>query len=182
MLTFDDGPDPKYTPQILDILKTAGVKATFFLVGSRAELYPDLVRRIVREGHEVGNHTYTHPNVGLIADSQVKVELNATQRLIEAICGRSTTLFRPPYNADSNPNKAEEIQPLLIAQDLGYWIALEDVDTEDWSRPGVAAILERVRNGRVEGGNIVLMHDAGGNREANRRGAARGHRILAQSR
>ena len=165
VLTFDDGPDPKYTPQILDILKAAGVKATFFLVGSRAELYPDLVRRIVREGHEVGNHTYTHPNVGLIADSQVKVELNATQRLIEAICGRSTTLFRPPYNADSNPNKAEEIQPLLIAQDLGYWIALEDVDTEDWSRPGVSAILERVRNGRMEGGNIVLMHDAGGNRE-----------------
>ena len=165
VLTFDDGPDPKYTPQILEILKKTGVKATFFLVGSRAELYPELVRRIVREGHEIGNHTYTHPNVGLITDSQVKVELNATQRLIEAICGRSTTLFRPPYNADANPNKAEEIQPLLIAQDLGYWIALEDVDTEDWSRPGVAAILERVRNGRVEGGNVILLHDAGGNRE-----------------
>jgi cellulose synthase/poly-beta-1,6-N-acetylglucosamine synthase-like glycosyltransferase/peptidoglycan/xylan/chitin deacetylase (PgdA/CDA1 family) len=165
VLSFDDGPDPKYTPQILDILKRENVKATFFLVGSRAELYPDLVRRIVREGHEIGNHTYTHPNVGLIPESQVKVELNATQRLIEAICGRSTTLFRPPYNADANPNKAEEIQPLLLAQDLGYWIALEDIDTEDWSRPGVAKILERVRNGRVEGGNIVLLHDAGGNRE-----------------
>lgn len=165
VLTFDDGPDPKYTPQILDILKREGVKATFFLVGSRAELYPDLVRRIVREGHELGNHTYTHPNVALISDAQVRLELNATQRLIEAISGRSTTLFRPPYNADSNPNKAEEIQPLLIAQDLGYWIALEDVDTEDWARPGVAAIIERVRNGRVDGGNVVLLHDAGGNRE-----------------
>lgn len=164
-LTFDDGPDPKYTPQILDILKREGVKGTFFLVGSRAELYPDLVRRIVSEGHEIGNHTYTHPNVGLISDAQVRLELNATQRLIEAISGRSTTLFRPPYNADSNPNKAEEIQPLLIAQDLGYWIALEDVDTEDWSRPGVGVIIERVRDGRVEGGNVVLMHDAGGNRE-----------------
>ena len=165
VLTFDDGPDPKYTPQILDILKREGVKASFFLVGSRAELYPEIVRRIVREGHEIGNHSYTHANIGLVSEQQVRLELNATQRLIEAICGRSTTLFRPPYNADTNPNKSEEIAPLLIAQDLGYWIALEDVDTEDWSRPGVAGILERVRNGRVEGGNVVLMHDAGGNRE-----------------
>ncbi len=94
---------PKWTPMVLDILKKYNIKATFFLVGSQAEQYPDLVRRIVAEGHLVGNHTYTHANLADIPPEQIQIELNATQRLIESITGRSTTLFRPPYNADSQP-------------------------------------------------------------------------------
>ncbi len=164
-LTFDDGPDPTWTPMILDVLKREGVKATFFIVGSRAELYPGLVRRIVDEGHELGNHTYTHGNVALMSDRQVRLELNATQRLIETVTGRSTLLFRPPYNADSHPTKLDEIRPLSLAQSLGYMIALEDVDTMDWARDGVDKIVERAKQGRAAGGNVVLLHDAGGDRE-----------------
>ena len=163
-LTFDDGPDPSWTPQILDILKKYDVKATFFLVGSQAETYPGLVRRIIDEGHEIGNHTYTHPNLGQISAKQIEIELNATQWLIESITGRSTTLFRPPYNADSRPTRVAELSPLKQVQDdLGYLIVLENVDPEDWARPGVAEILNRVKEQR-EDGNIILLHDAGGNR------------------
>lgn len=163
-LTFDDGPDPKWTPKILDILKKHNVKATFFVLGSQAENYPGLVQRIVNEGHEIGNHSYTHPNISEISDQQIRLELNATQRLLESITGRSTVLFRPPYNADSNPSRLKEILPLKqIQNDLGYLIALENIDPEDWSRPGADAIVDRVKEQR-ELGNIILLHDAGGNR------------------
>ena len=100
-ITFDDGPDPRWTPKILDILKAANVKATFFVVGVNAERYPALVRRIVNEGHEIGNHTYYHPNLALCWPEHVRLELNATQLLLETITGRATTLFRPPYAADT---------------------------------------------------------------------------------
>src|SRR5207249_542674 len=99
-LTFDDGPDPEWTPKILDILKAAKVKAAFFLVGVNAEHYPNLVRRIVDEGHEIGNHTYYHPNLALCWPEHIRLELNATQLLIQTLTGRATTLFRPPYAAD----------------------------------------------------------------------------------
>ena len=105
-ISFDDGPDSEWTPQILDILKDRGVKASFFVVGSKMEEYPGLVRRIVAEGHEIGVHTYTHPDLSLISDERVRLELNATQRLIETLTGRSTILFRPPYNADSTARQS----------------------------------------------------------------------------
>ena len=163
-LTFDDGPDPKWTPQILDILKERNIKACFFMLGSQAEANPGLVRRIVREGHEIGNHTYTHPNIAETSDNQIRLELNATQFLLESITGRSTILFRPPYNADSNPDRLKDILPLKQVQDnLGYLIVLENIDPEDWARPGANAILDRVKEQR-DLGNIVLLHDAGGNR------------------
>ncbi|HIJ90104.1 MAG: glycosyltransferase [Desulfobulbaceae bacterium] len=163
-ITFDDGPDPQWTPKILDILKAKGVSATFFMVGANMEKYPDLVRRIVREGHTVGVHTYTHPNIALVSEERAYLEFNATQRLIEAITGHSTILFRPPYNADTNPHDPEELLPIMLAQKLGYITATEDIDPEDWSMPGVAAMLENVKNGRRQGGSIVLLHDAGGDR------------------
>ena len=163
-LTFDDGPDPKWTPKILDVLKEHHVKATFFVLGSQVENYPWLVQRIISEGHEIGNHTYTHPNISEISDQQIRLELNATQRLLESITGRSTVLFRPPYNADSNPSRLREILPLKQVQDdLGYFIVLENIDPEDWARPGTDVMLERIKEQR-ELGNIVLLHDAGGNR------------------
>src|SRR4051794_35526563 len=163
-LTFDDGPDPKWTPQVLDILKAYNVKAAFFLVGANAEEYPDLVRRIVAEGHEIGNHTYYHPNLALCWPEHVRVELNATQLLLETITGRSTTLFRPPYAADTSPSRITELTPLQLAQDLGYLVVLENIDPQDWARPGADIILQRVKQQRRDG-SIILLHDAGGDRE-----------------
>ncbi|MBS0658619.1 MAG: glycosyltransferase [Verrucomicrobia bacterium] len=164
-LSFDDGPDPTWTPLILDLLKREGVKATFYIVGSRAELYPGLVRRIVDEGHELGSHTYTHSNIFAATVQQVRLELNATQRLIETITGRSTLLLRPPYQADSRPTRADDIRTLNLVQSMGYMVALEDIDSQDWARDSVDQIVERVKLGRAMGGNVVLLHDAGGNRE-----------------
>ena len=163
-LTFDDGPDPKWTPMILDILKRYGIKATFFLVGSQAEQYPDIVKRIVNEGHLVGNHTYNHANLAVISSRQIQLELNATQRLIESITGRSTTLFRPPYNADSHPTQLDELVPLKQVDELGYTIVMEDVDPEDWARPGADVIVDRIKELRHDG-SLILLHDAGGNRQ-----------------
>ena len=162
-ISFDDGPDPEWTPAILDILKAKGVKASFFMVGERMEKNPELVERIVREGHEIGVHTYTHPNLAEVSAERARLELNATQRLIETITGHSTFLFRPPYNADSEPHSPEELVPIKIAQELGYLTVSSDIDPEDWSRPGVAAIVQRVKEQRLQG-NIILLHDAGGNR------------------
>ena len=163
-ITFDDGPDPVWTPKILDILKERGIKACFFLIGRNAEDNPRLVKRIIEEGHEIGNHSYSHQNLSLMSPFRMRLELNMTQRVIESITGRSTTLFRPPYNADSNPGKMDELVPLKLAQDeLHYTVVLESIDPQDWARPGADTILQRVKDQRNEG-NIVLLHDAGGDR------------------
>jgi cellulose synthase/poly-beta-1,6-N-acetylglucosamine synthase-like glycosyltransferase/peptidoglycan/xylan/chitin deacetylase (PgdA/CDA1 family)/spore germination protein YaaH len=164
-LTFDDGPDPTWTPRILDILKQHGAKATFFLIGQNAEENPALVRRILAEGHAIGSHTYTHPNLGLASPQQVKLELNATQRLFESITGRSTTLFRPPYDADSTPTDIAQIAPLEIADRMNYTTVLESIDPEDWDRPGAKEIVRRVKAGLDGGGTNILLHDGGGDRE-----------------
>jgi cellulose synthase/poly-beta-1,6-N-acetylglucosamine synthase-like glycosyltransferase/peptidoglycan/xylan/chitin deacetylase (PgdA/CDA1 family)/spore germination protein YaaH len=162
-ITFDDGPDPRWTPRILDILKAGNVKAAFFLVGVNAERYPGLVRRIVNEGHEIGNHTYYHPNLALCWPEHIRLELNATQLLIETITGRATTLFRPPYAADTSPSQLSELIPLQIAEDLNYLVVLENIDPEDWAKPGADIILRRVKQQRRDG-SIILLHDAGGDR------------------
>ncbi|PYL85960.1 MAG: hypothetical protein DMF23_02395 [Verrucomicrobia bacterium] len=162
-LTFDDGPDPEWTPKILDVLKAAKIKAAFFLVGVNAERYPNLVRRIVDEGHEIGNHTYYHPNLALCWPEHIRLELNATQLLIQTLTGRATTLFRPPYAADTQPARLAELTPLQIAQDQNYLVVLENIDPQDWARPGADVILQRVKQQRHDG-NIILLHDAGGDR------------------
>ncbi|MCX6935006.1 MAG: glycosyltransferase [Verrucomicrobia bacterium] len=163
-LTFDDGPDPQWTPQILDILKEEKVPATFFVVGRNAESHPELIQRILSEGHELGSHTFTHPNLSGISDHQIRLELNATRRLLEGITGRSLLLFRLPYNADSNPDTSEELRPLRIAKGLGYVTIGQSVDSKDWERPGADAILEAVQAGRAHG-QTILFHDAGGERD-----------------
>ena len=163
-ISFDDGPDPRWTPQLLDILKEKGIKASFFVVGQKVENHPELAARIVQEGHEVGVHTYTHPNLMEVSDERAVLEFNATQRLIESVTHRSTVLFRPPYNADSHPHNAEEIAPVLLAQQLGYLTVSQDIDPEDYMRPGADVIFQRVKHLRRLGGKIVLLHDAGGNR------------------
>jgi len=162
-ITFDDGPDPDWTPKILNLLKAANVKATFFLVGVNAERHPGLVRRIVNEGHEIGNHTFYHPNLALCWPEHIRLELNATQLLLETITGRATTLFRPPYGSDTQPAQISELMPLLIAQELNYLVVLENIDPQDWARPGADIILQRIKQQRRDG-NIILLHDAGGDR------------------
>lgn len=164
VITFDDGPDARWTPEILDILKAKGVSATFFMVGANMEKNPEIVRRIVAEGHTVGVHTYTHPNIALVSEERAYLEFNATQRLLETITGHSTILFRPPYNADTNPHDPEELVPIQLAQKLGYITVTEDIDPEDWSRPGVAAMVANLKRDLRQGGNVLLLHDAGGDR------------------
>ena len=175
-LTFDDGPDPQWTPQILDELKDLKVKATFFLVGENAEAHPNLVQRAYDEGHEIGNHSFTHANLGITSPRRTKLEINATQRAIECILGRSTRLFRPPYNADAEPETAEQVTPVADAARLGYVTVGESLDPQDWNanvampdgsvrartvadlRSDIYADLARTK------GNCLLLHDAGGDR------------------
>ena len=168
-LTFDDGPDPQWTPEILDILKRERVPATFFVVGENALTQRPLLQRMIAEGHEVGSHTYTHPNLANVSTGQVRFELNATQRLFQAFTGRSLRLFRAPYFGDAEPTTADEIGPALEAQQRGYTSVGLHVDPGDWKRPGVQQIIDRTVEDVGKGSpdhseNIVLLHDGGGNR------------------
>ncbi len=168
-LTFDDGPDPRWTPPILDALKATHVPATFFVIGENALTEHRLLQRILREGHEVGNHTYTHPNLADASPGATSLELNATQRLVQAFTGRSLRLFRAPYFGDAEPTTADEILPVAEAQGLGYLSVGLHVDPDDWKRPGVQAIVDRTVAGVLasseeRSGNIVLLHDSGGDR------------------
>lgn len=169
-LTFDDGPDATWTPPILNALEKAGVPATFFVVGENALEHPGLLQRMVRDGDEIGNHSYTHPNLATTGERTTRLELNATQRLIQAYTGRSTTLFRAPYFGDAEPTTMDEIAPALLAQDLGYTVVGLHVDPNDWQRPGTDAIVrqvvEQVDDASADSSrNIVLLHDGGGDRQ-----------------
>lgn len=176
-LTFDDGPDPTFTPRVLDVLKEFKVPGTFFVIGQNAGAFPDLVRREFDEGHEIGSHTFTHPNLDETTDKRTEYELNATQRIIQGITGRTTALFRPPYNADSEPTKPEDVRPIILASRLGYVTVGESLDPQDWrlseNEDGtgprrtpdeiVQAVLYQVS--KPDHGNTILLHDGGGNRE-----------------
>ena len=162
-LTFDDGPDGKYSPAILDTLRSRGVHATFFIIGQNAEVHPELLRRMYREGNEIGNHTFTHPNLALVRRGVTRVELNATERLIEALLNRRTALFRPPYFGDAEPTTIDELAPMAVAEGLGYITVGLRVDPGDWEEPGVDSIIHRTLNS-LDRGNIVLLHDGGGDR------------------
>ena len=168
-LTFDDGPDATWTPKILDVLEARHAPATFFVVGENALSNPGLLNRIVAGGSELGNHSYTHPNMAQVSDTGIALELNATQRLVEAYTGRSTRLFRAPYFGDAEPTTTDELQPALIAQERGYLNVGLHVDPDDWQRPGVAKIVAQTL-AKVASGNadvttkVVLLHDGGGDR------------------
>jgi len=173
-LTFDDGPDPRWTPQILDILKAKHAPATFFVIGQNMQQHPDLVAREIREGNEVGSHTYTHPNIAATPVAETDLELNLTQRLFEVITGRSLRLFRPPYFGDAEPSTPAEVEPLITAQKLGYLIVGLRVDPDDWQKPDPKLIVQRTlaavdaadpSDPRTPTRQIVLLHDSGGNRE-----------------
>jgi cellulose synthase/poly-beta-1,6-N-acetylglucosamine synthase-like glycosyltransferase/peptidoglycan/xylan/chitin deacetylase (PgdA/CDA1 family)/spore germination protein YaaH len=175
-LTFDDGPDPVWTPQILDILKQKGVTGTFFIVGENGQANPDLVRRIAQEGNLLGNHSYTHPNLAEVPRQVTDLELNTTQRLIESLTGRSTRLFRAPYFGDAEPRTPDELIPTVQAQNLGYISVGLHLDPDDWklvnddgTRHTADQIVDEVVAAAAittpeERGEIVLLHDSGGDR------------------
>jgi cellulose synthase/poly-beta-1,6-N-acetylglucosamine synthase-like glycosyltransferase/spore germination protein YaaH/peptidoglycan/xylan/chitin deacetylase (PgdA/CDA1 family) len=167
-LSFDDGPDPRWTPKILDILKEKHVPAAFFVVGEEAAKSPGVLKRAYAEGHSIGNHTYSHPNLDEISPTQLRWELNITQRLIESTLGVKSILFRPPYGIDHQPEYAEEVAQLPIAQDMGYLIVGQKIDPHDWRQPyGKQVPAEEIIEGvlrQADAGNIVLFHDGGGDR------------------
>jgi len=161
-LTFDDGPDPRWTPQILDILRRYHARATFFVIGSQAAQHPELLRRMYAEGHEVANHTYTHPvDLEHAPAWRFSFELSLTQRVIEAATGHSATLFRYPYT-DSLSNTGQSDQGLFEVARLGYQVVGSGVETVDWTRPGPAMITSRAL--AEPDGKPVLLHDGGGDR------------------
>ena len=150
---------------MLEILHREQVPATFFIVGLNGDLNAQLLQRIVDEGHEIGNHTFTHPNVAMISPQLLSLELNATERLFESRLGRRSVLFRPPYAEDVEPETPEQVQPLLVTGDLGYYTIGMQIDPNDWQNPGVDQIVQATIEGAVRGeGNVVLLHDSGGDR------------------
>ena len=167
-ITFDDGPDPRWTPKILDILKEKNVPAAFFVIGQEASNSPGLLKREYSEGHSIGNHTYTHPVLDEISPTQLRWELNITQRLIESTLGVKSILFRPPYGIDHQPEYAEEVAQLPVAQDMGYMIVGQKIDPHDWRQPyGKQVPAQEIIDGvmrQAASGNIILFHDGGGDR------------------
>ena len=165
-LTFDDGPDPQWTPQILDILHHYHVPATFFVVGQNAEAHPGLISREWNDGMEIGNHSYTHPEMDRVSPLQTRLELDATQRVIEAITGHMTTLWRAPNRADSEPSTEADFDPVYQGDQLGYLFIGEKIDPTDW-KVGIKAdqIVKNVL-ANANNGNAVLLHDAGGDTRA----------------
>src|SRR5579863_7567317 len=174
-LTFDDGPDPNWTPKILDVLKSKNAQATFFLIGIQTDKFSGLAKRIYNEGHTIGNHTFTHPDVSNISSTYMKVELNLTERLFASLVGVRATLFRPPYAIDEEPDTADQVKPLEFSQDMGYITVGNRIDPDDWSdKPRrrtaeeisayVLAHLPPCGPDDLRCGNIILLHDGGGNR------------------
>lgn len=155
-LTFDDGPDRVHTPQVLDVLARYRARATFFQVGRLIVEHPDLTRRVVAEGNEVGNHTWSHPDLSTLDREELATELNATSTALEDILGRAPTLFRPPYGRMSSTTRED-------AAIAGLETVLWHVDPSDWDTPGADAVVSRVLT-EVEPGSVVLLHDGGGDR------------------
>ncbi|MDQ0118789.1 glycosyltransferase [Pseudarthrobacter sp902506025] len=163
-LTFDDGPDPVWTPRILDVLREHHVHATFFVVGSEAVDHPDLVRRIVAEGHEVGVHTLTHTDLGTAPDWRRELEVQGGQDAIVGVTGHAASLLRPPYTAGNSAITNGMWSALHGMADEGYLTVLSSLDSEDWQTPGTKAIEANLAPSGPQG-QVVLMHDGGGDRE-----------------
>ena len=175
-LTFDDGPDPVWTPKILDVLKQYHVKAAFMVIGEEAQNNIGLLQRYVREGHEIANHTFTHPDISEISQRQLELELNWTERLFAAETGIQPLYFRPPYSIDQEPDTNDEAAPAYRIQQMGYTIIGDKIDTDDWNEhphkspqeitDSVLQQLDDMKTHPWMRGSIILLHDGGGNRAA----------------
>ena len=169
ILTFDDGPNPEFTPKILDILEKENVPAAFFIIGINAQQNIPLLQRIYRDGFEIGNHTFTHNNIAKMSVERTDLELKTTRSLIECVTGRSTILFRPPYNADSQPQTYEEIEPIARAKKDNYICVGESIDPNDWNLKNTSDMILRrtISLANSTNASIILLHDAGGNSRQN---------------
>ncbi|HEX9058950.1 MAG TPA: polysaccharide deacetylase family protein [Clostridia bacterium] len=156
-LTFDDGPDMYFTTRILNILKEHGIHATFFIMGKRADAHPEIVRRIVSEGHAIGNHTWDHPNLTKLEPGKIKDEINKTEQKLDKIVGYHPSIFRPPYGSAS-PSVIREISA------MGYYTIDWSVDTRDWAGTPPSQIMKYLKSELGPGG-IILQHCAGGKGE-----------------
>ncbi|MCR8547074.1 polysaccharide deacetylase family protein [Salipiger sp. P9] len=151
-MTFDDGPHPTLTPRLLDLLKARGLRATFYLIGNRVVTWPDIVRRIVAEGHEIGNHSWSHPDLSRRSDAQVIDEIDRTTDAIFRVTGRPPVTFRPPYGAFTRR------QRMMLYQQRNLPTILWSVDPQDWRRPGANVVASRILKGSRPGA-IILSHD-----------------------
>ena len=173
-LSFDDGPDPTWTPKILQILKQKNVKATFLMIGEEAQDNVSVMKRVLAEGHEIGNHTWTHPDISEISTGQLQLQLNLTERLFGSKLGVKPLYFRPPYSIDQEPETNDQAAPALLIQKLGYTIIGNKIDTGDWDErqrktpqgilADTLAQLQTMKTKPQFRGSIILMHDGGGNR------------------
>jgi cellulose synthase/poly-beta-1,6-N-acetylglucosamine synthase-like glycosyltransferase/peptidoglycan/xylan/chitin deacetylase (PgdA/CDA1 family)/spore germination protein YaaH len=175
-LSFDDGPDSKWTPKILDVLKQKNVKGTFFLIGSMASENIGLMQRVVREGNEIGNHTYTHPDISEISQRQLDLEVKLTERLFASKLGIQPLYFRPPYDIDEEPETDDQAEPVERIQQEGYTIIGSKIDTDDWNEhphksreeitKSVLTQLDTMKTKPQFRGSVILLHDGGGDRSA----------------
>lgn len=155
-LTFDDGPSPQNTQAILDVLRRYQVKATFFMLGTWVEKYPDLARAVVADGHAVGDHSWSHPDLTQLSASEITQQLTSTRDIIQQVTGVRPVLFRPPYRAYNR-------QVLDIAASLHFSTVLWNIDPHDWEMPGKGPIISTAL-GNAQNGAIILLHDGGGDR------------------
>jgi len=162
-LTFDDGPDPRWTPRVLDVLRRHHVPATFFVIGSRVLAHPEIVRAELRAGSEVGSHTFTHADVSAVPRWQARLELSLTQAALASAAGVHTALFRPPYSSGPSSASAAQYRAWRAIAGEGYLVTLANRDSNDWRRPGVAQILINAKP-LGDRGTVVLFHDGGGDR------------------
>ncbi|MEU1239793.1 glycosyltransferase [Micromonospora parva] len=162
-LTFDDGPDPVWTPEVLRVLDAHQVTGTFFVLGSQVARHPDMARNLVAGGHELGVHTFTHPDLTELSGWRQELEYAQTQLALAAVTGVRTSLVRFPYSSHADAIDNQDWPVLIAAGDLGYLTVLNDTDSQDWALPGVDKIVE---NATPDGdsGAITLWHDAGGDR------------------
>lgn len=151
-MTFDDGPHPRLTPMLLDMLKARGLRATFYLIGNRCVTWPDIVRRIAAEGHEIGNHSWSHPDLSRRSDSGAMDEIDRTSDVIFRLTGRPPVTFRPPYGAFSRR------QRMMLYRARNLPTILWSVDPQDWRRPGASVVSARIL-GASRPGAIILSHD-----------------------
>src|SRR5437870_12475920 len=151
-MTFDDGPSATLTPKLLDLLAAHHIKATFFVIGENVAEHPEIVARAAREGHEIGNHSWSHPNFGKMSDQGVRSQLQRTDDAIKNATSQRPTLMRPPYGSITAREKR------WIHEEFGYRIILWDVDPYDWKRPGTAVVRNRILK-ETQPGSIVLSHD-----------------------
>ena len=162
-LTFDDGPDPTWTPQVLDVLERYHVPATFFVIGSLATERPDLLQRAIRHGSEIGVHTFTHSDLGTIGEFRAQLELSQTQLAVAGATGLQTSILRLPYASSADSVSPRDLAAMVRAADDGYLSVFATHDPQDWARPGVATIVKRAMPTGGEGA-IIVLHDGGGDR------------------